>query len=41
MYWRESLLKAVREFDENLDPALEDHWADALRKTTDYFIQRY
>ena len=40
-YWRRSLLQAVREHDDRLTPALEDKWADALRKTTDFFVERY
>ena len=40
-HWRESLLEAVREFDQKLTPALEKHWAEALEKTTDYFTDHF
>ena len=40
-YWRESLLEAVSEFDQKLTPTLEKHWAEALKKTTDYFTDHY
>lgn len=40
-YWRQSLLQAVREHDDRLTPGLERNWADALKKTTDFFVERY
>ncbi|MFW5927116.1 MAG: globin, partial [Wenzhouxiangella sp.] len=40
-YWRESLLETVREFDPKLTPGLEKRWSEALRKTTDFFADRY
>ncbi len=40
-YWRESLLQAVHEFDPQITPTLERNWAAALKKTTDYFTDRY
>ena len=41
VHWRESLLQAVREFDPKITPELERTWADALKKTTDYFSKQY
>ncbi len=40
-YWRQSLLQAVREHDDRLTPELENQWAEALKKTTDFFTERY
>ncbi|QOC23423.1 globin [Wenzhouxiangella sp. AB-CW3] len=40
-HWRESLLQAVEEFDPRLTSELRQDWADALRKTTDYFTAKY
>lgn len=41
VHWRQSLLQAVREHDDRLTPELESKWADALKKTTDFFVERY
>jgi len=41
VHWRQSLLQAVREHDDRLTPRLERNWAEALKKTTDFFIERY
>ncbi len=41
VHWRESLLQAVRENDSRMNPELEQAWAEALKKTTDYFTERY
>jgi hemoglobin-like flavoprotein len=40
-HWRESLFQAVKEFDPRITPELEAHWAEALKKTTDYFTEHY
>ncbi|WP_376694353.1 globin [Wenzhouxiangella sp. EGI_FJ10409] len=40
-FWRRSLLQAVREHDDRLTPVLEDKWAEALKKTTDFFVERH
>jgi hemoglobin-like flavoprotein len=40
-FWRQSLIQAVREHDSNLTPDLEKRWDSALRKTTDFFVERY
>lgn len=39
--WRESLMQSVREHDDRLTPEIERRWAEALRKTTDFFVERY
>lgn len=40
-HWRDSLLETVREFDPKLTPELEERWSEALKKTTDFFADRY
>jgi hemoglobin-like flavoprotein len=41
VYWRESLLEAVSEFDPKMTPELKAEWAAALKATTDYFTKSY
>ena len=41
VHWRESLLQAVSEFDPRITPDLEKQWADALKKTTDFFTEHF
>ena len=40
-HWRESLLQAVREFDPQINPKLEENWSVALKKATDHFVDKY
>ncbi len=41
VHWRESLLQAVSEFDPRFNEDLKVAWAEALKKTTDYFTEAY
>lgn len=41
VFWREALMESVRLHDPQLTPELERRWSDALKKTTDYFIELY
>ena len=41
VHWRESLLEAVNAFDPKMTPELNEHWASALKVTTDHFTANY